>query len=101
MAASMYARTHTAGEATGGRGKVNGEGGQYGRVYGAGLTDGSIYKDDEQTGVIYPLDLKPATGIFEFRKRRLYVACFELLWKTGQREDARDGGGKLRERGCH
>ena len=68
---------------------------------GAGLTDGGIYKDDEQTGVIYPLDLKPATGIFELRKRRLYVACLELLWKTGQREDARDGGRKLRERGCH
>jgi len=60
-------------------------------------TDDWIAEDDEEGGIIDPLDLEAAALVFEFGEGGLDVPSLELGWKTRERENARNAGG---ERHC-
>ena len=50
-------------------------------------TDTGIPEDDEETGVVPPLDLEAAIDVLPFGKRTLDVLCLEFLGEAGQEED--------------
>jgi hypothetical protein len=61
-------------------------------------TDGSVVEDDEQTGVVLPLDLVASVDVLPLGKGRMDVLCLEFLWETSQRQDACHRRGKASHR---
>lgn len=75
------------------------DGGATGHI--ALLTDAGIIKDNQKTGVVPPLDLEPPVHVFVIGKGCLDVLRLEFFGEASQKEDACDGCGQSRERGCH
>lgn len=65
------------------------------------LTDDGILEHDEKAGVVLPLDLEATVLILKFGECILDVFRLELLWETGEIEDASDGCRKTGEIGGH
>jgi len=57
-------------------------------------TNDWIAEDDEEGGIVDPLDLEAAPLIFKFGEGSLDVSCLELGRETREREDAGNAGGE-------
>lgn len=65
------------------------------------FSDDGILEHDEKAGVVLPLDLEATVLILKFGECILDVFRLELLWETGEIEDASDGCRKTGEIGGH
>lgn len=63
--------------------------------------DDGILEHDEKARVVLPLDLEATALILKLGKCILNVFRLELLWETGEIEDASDGCRKTGEIGSH
>ena len=61
------------------------------------LTDRGVLEDDQEAGIIDPLDLKPSTDVFPLRKSGLNIPRLQLFREAGERKDASDASGELSE----
>jgi hypothetical protein len=57
-------------------------------------TDDGITEDDEEGGIVDPLDLEAAAVVFKLGEGGLDVPRLELGWETREREDAGNAGGE-------
>ena len=64
-------------------------------------TNGGVLEDDQEAGIIDPLDLESSINAFPFGKGGLNIPSFELFRESSERKDACDAGRELGERGSH
>jgi len=59
--------------------------------------DSGVLEDDQEAGIIDPLDLKPSTNVFPLYKGGLNISRLQLLRKAGKRKNACDASRELGE----
>lgn len=57
----------------------------------------SVLEDDQETGIIDPLDLKPSADVFPLNKSGLNIPRLQLLREAGERKNARNASRELGE----
>jgi hypothetical protein len=61
------------------------------------FSDRGVLEDDQETGIIDPLDLKPSANTLPFCKGGLNIPRLELFREPGERKYARDASRELGE----
>jgi hypothetical protein len=59
--------------------------------------DRGVLEDDQEAGIIDPLDLKPSTDALPLYKSSLDVPRLQLFREAGERKNTCDAGGELSE----
>jgi len=61
------------------------------------FSDRGVLEDDQEAGIIDPLDLKPSTDALPLYKSSLDVPRLQLFREAGERKNTCDAGGELSE----
>jgi len=59
--------------------------------------DRGVLEDDQEAGIIDPLDLEPSPDAFPLCKSGLDIPRLELFWESGERKNACDASRELGE----
>jgi len=65
------------------------------------FSDSGVLEDDQEAGIIDPLDLKPSADAFPLCESGLNVSRLQLFREAGERKDASDASRELGEGGGH